>query len=362
MRQTICFFNTAIAWGGGEKWHYDTSLYLHERGHKVVVFTHPNSFLLKKLKKKSIPFEAIKLSNLSFVNPIKHKSLKSLFQKYDFTTIVMNLSRDVKIAGPVAKKAGLKRIIYRRGSAIPIKNTLLNRFYFKNVLTEILANSEETKRTILQNNVNLFPSAKIKVIHNGIDIPDYSLVHDQKKHDPKNGLTLINLGRLEHQKNQKFLLKVAKELLNRNIKFTLLIGGEGRLRTKLESQIKSLNLENCVFLEGYIENPLDFIKKGNVFLLPSLWEGFGYVIAEASICGLPVVTFDLSSNPELVIHGKTGYLTPKNDILKFVDAIQIFYSDKEKMEQMGMKGHHYIKENFNRKQKLNEIETYLLHG
>lgn len=58
----------------------------------------------------------------------------------------MNFSADIKTAGPAAKLAGVARIIYRRGSAIPIKNSLLNRFLFKRVLTDIIANSEATKK------------------------------------------------------------------------------------------------------------------------------------------------------------------------------------------------------------------------
>ena len=46
----------------------------------------------------------------------------------------------------------------------------------------------------------------------------------------------------------------------------------------------------------------------DVFLLPSLWEGFGYVIVEASLSELPIVAFDISSNSE-VINESTGFLT-----------------------------------------------------
>src|SRR5690606_7338009 len=141
----------------------------------------------------------------------------SIFKEHGFQTIVMNMSRDIKIAGPCAKRANIKRIVYRRGSAIPIKDTYLNRFLFKNVLTEVLANSQATKQTILENNGKLFPEDKIRVIHNGIDIPGEQSISQPPTGNPQKVFTLLTLGRLEKQKNQKFLIQLAKELNKRNL-------------------------------------------------------------------------------------------------------------------------------------------------
>src|SRR5690606_1106956 len=157
----ICFFNTAKVWGGGEKWHFEVSGHIHSKGYPVLVIAHRDSVLFQKLKGANIPCLGINLSNLGFLNPMKHHEICSIFKEHGFQTIVMNMSRDIKIAGPCAKRAKIKRIVYRRGSAIPIKDTYLNRFLFKNVLTEVLANSQATKQTILENNGKLFPEDKI---------------------------------------------------------------------------------------------------------------------------------------------------------------------------------------------------------
>ena len=206
----ICFFNTAIAWGGGEKWHLETASFLHRNGHKVLVVAHKKSVLLLKLKQTDIPCISVKISNPSFLNPLKHLGLKRELRRYPIETIVMNLSRDVKIAGVCAKALGIERIVYRRGSAIPIKNTFLNRYYFKNIVTEVLANSKATKRTVLQNNPSLFPKEKIKVIYNGIDL---SRKPEEKSESRTKEITftLVNLGRLEAQKNQESLIYLAEE-------------------------------------------------------------------------------------------------------------------------------------------------------
>lgn len=354
-----CFFNTAVAWGGGEKWHFDVSQQLHQNGHKVFVVAHQDSVLHQKLQKTEIPFATIKLSNLSFLNPFKHRMLQKLFIEKEISQLIMNLSRDVKIASVAAKKVGVSRIIYRRGSAIPIKNTFLNRYLFQNVLTEILTNSQATKRTVLENNSTLFPVEKIKVIYNGIQIPpDITDYHNLTSET----FTLVNLGRLEYQKNQTFLLDVAYQLKNKQIPFKLLIGGEGRLRQDLENKIQQLKLKEQVELVGFIEKPLEFIAKGNVFLLTSHWEGFGYVLAEASLCKKPIVAFNSSSNPEVVLNNKTGILTTPNNVDAFVEAIYSLYHNPKKILQMGEEGYRHVLQSFERKKQLKTIEDYLIHG
>lgn len=358
----ICFFNTAKAWGGGEKWHFEVSKHLFSKGHDVTVFARADSVLLQKLKAANIPSQGVHITNLSFLNPFKRLSIFKLLKKGNFDTIVMNLSRDIKIAGPGAKKAHINRIIYRRGSAIPIKNTFLNRHYFKNILTEVLANSEATKKTILENNPNLFPKDKIKVIYNGIDIVQTNVIENHRSKTSSKKITLINLGRLEYQKNQIFLVQLSKVLKKMNIPHQIIVGGSGRLQDKLDASIQELGVNNSVTLEGFIEKPLEFMQKGDVFVLPSLWEGFGYVLAEAALCKKPIIAFDLSSNPELVIDNKSGFLVPLNDVEAFAEKVQTLYEHPEMVTLMGQAGYDHISQNFDKKKQIEKIESYLIDG
>lgn len=353
----ICFFNSAIAWGGGEKWHFEVSAYLHSKGHPVIVFAHSKSVLWQKLQEAGIPSVPVTINNLSFINPIKRQKIYTELKKVAPETIVLNLSRDLKIAGSCAKAAGVKRIIYRRGSAIPIKNSFLNRHYFKNVLTDVLANSQATKKTVLEKNPNLFPEDKIRVIYNGIRIPE-----SDETAVPPSTFTLVNLGRLEAQKNQLFLVRLAKELKVRQIPAKIIIGGEGRLRSELEQEIKKLGVSDSVELEGFIEEPLEFMAKGTLFVLPSLWEGFGYVLAEAALQKKAIIAFDLSSNPELVLQNKTGILVEPNNIHAFADAVEKLYNDPALSKKMGQAGYQHVLTHFDKKENIKKIESYLVNG
>ncbi|MDT7829795.1 glycosyltransferase [Pricia sp. S334] len=362
--KTICFFNSTTAWGGGEKWHLEVCTHLHDLGYPVLAIVHQKSELFKRLSNTGIPCRGIKVGNLSFFSPFKINTVRYLLRENNVGTIVMNLSRDLKLAGLAARWEGLKRIIYRRGSAIPIKNSFLNRYYFSHVVTEVLANSEATKKTVLARNPGLFPENKIKVIYNGIDIEGFLArpirpVYQKKDADE---IVLCNLGRLEFQKNQRFLIALAAELQRREIKCMLVIGGTGRLRDELQGLVEQLHVQERVTFAGFIDNPPDLICSGDIFVLSSLWEGFGYVLAEAALCEKPIVAFDCSSNPEVVRDGSTGFLTPVDNVNAFADKVQFLAEHPKQREEMGRRGSAFIKENFDSAMIQGKIVNYLVHG
>ncbi len=359
--KTICFFNTTQSWGGGEKWHLETCSHMFNNGYKVLFITNEKSELYKKLQKTKINHIGLNITNLSFTNLFTINKVKRILKKNNVETIIINLSRDLKIAGLSSKIAGVNRIIYRRGSAIPIKNSFINRYYFKNIITDILANSAATKKTVLQNNPKLFPEKKIQVIYNGIDVDAFIA----KEYNPtyiknKNELVLVNLGRLEFQKNQKFLIELAKELKKRAVKFKLIIGGEGRLKNELIELTKNYNLEKEILFPGFIEKPKDLILSGDIFLLSSLWEGFGYVLAEAALCKKPIIAFNTSSNPEVVKNNISGFLTPLNDINIFADKVEYLKNNPTKMNEMGFNGYQNTLDTFDSKKNQKLIEEYLV--
>ena len=360
MNETICFFNTAIPWGGGEKWHFETAKHLHTNGCNVVVFCHKKSVLYKKVVLNNIPHEAISNSNRSFLNPFKLLSVKKCLEKHKVNTLVLNLSQDLKTGGFAGKLAGVQRIIYRRGSAIPIRNSMLNRFLYKNVLHEILVNSIATRDCILINNKTLFPKDHIHIIRNGIESDEFLKNNFNPYYKRKNDkLVLTNLGRLEEQKNQLFLIDVAVELRKRKIDFHMIIGGSGRLEEIIKNKISVNHLEDFVQLVGFVKNPKDLYMSGDVFLLPSLWEGFGYVIAEAGLCEKPTVAFDISSNPEVIDHNETGILVKYNDLTAFCDAIISFDKNRELITKMGTAAQKNVLDKFDEKTINTDVESYL---
>ncbi|MGB2136896.1 MAG: glycosyltransferase [Flavobacteriaceae bacterium] len=358
--KSFCFFNTVDQWGGGERWHLDMALHLRSKGHRVMVITQPGAVLGERAQKEGIAVFDIVLKNLSVLNPFTLHKLANIFRSNQVDTVVLNLSRDLKCGGISARMAGVKKIIFRRGSDRSVRNYFINRYLYQKVVTGILTNSQATKKAILSDGISLVDPDKITVIPNGIDIQSF-LNKDFQALQPKqkSSIVLGALGRLEPQKNFEFLIPVAMELKKRGIPFEFLIGGKGSQETRLKSLVDENDLTDVFQFLGFLDNPKDLLMSSDVFLLPSLWEGFGYVIVEASLSELPVVAFDISSNSE-VINEATGFLTPPHDVAAFCDKIAYLYNDLEERKAMGKAGRKFVVEHFESAKIFDRIESYLM--
>lgn len=357
--KTICFFNSIETWGGGEKWHFEMATYSSSQNDNVLFYLNKKSVLNEKLKIDNLKKEYIEVSNFTYLNFFKVNKVASVLKDAAVDVIVINSSQDMKFAGLAARKAGVKNIVYRRGSAIPIKNSFINRWFFSNIITNILANSNSTKQTINVLNKNIFPESKITVIPNGINTAKFLEEKNKLITKQNKVLTLGNLGRLVKQKNQVFLLEVAKELKKQKIDFKLVIGGEGKLMDFLLKKRTEYNLEKEVDFVGFVDKPVEFMSKIDVFLLSSLWEGFGYVIAEAMLCEKPVIAFNASSNPELVSENENGFLTKVNDVNLFVDKIKLLNNNSELILNLGKNGKNKIVSEFDAAISREKFRAYL---
>ncbi|MFO7809977.1 MAG: glycosyltransferase [Candidatus Delongbacteria bacterium] len=93
----------------------------------------------------------------------------------------------------------------------------------------------------------------------------------------------------------------------------LIIIGDGDRRNYLEALVLDLELTNRVFIIGSRDNPYKYIKNSDIFVLSSVYEGFGIVLIEAMACGLPVISTDCKSGPAEIISGESGVLVPVPD-------------------------------------------------
>lgn len=357
----VIFFNSTTKWGGGEKWHAEMVTALPSDKITPIGFAREGSSLYKKFQEAKIHTFKTRIHSLSFLNPILVRRLRNQFSKLEAEAIIINLPTDLKTAGLAAKKAGIPRIIYRRGSAIPIKNKRSNRFIFKNIVTDIIANSHETERTILANNSDLFPKEKIHIIYNGIKTQRY--FETPIPEEIKNGnspIVLGNLARLSYQKGQRFLVDLAKNLKAANKQFKILIGGEGELEQELKTLVKKNNLEQVIEFCGFIENPYEFLNKLDVLVFPSIWEGFGFSIVEAKLAKKPVVAFQISSNPEVIQDKIDGFLVPLNDMEAFTQATLKLMENPQLAKTMGEAGQADVLTNFTHERSVDNLLHFLL--
>jgi glycosyltransferase involved in cell wall biosynthesis len=124
---------------------------------------------------------------------------------------------------------------------------------------------------------------------------------------------ILGIGRLSFQKDFPTLLR-AFGYVRRIRHVRLILLGEGRERETLEALAKKLNIQEDVWMPGFLENPYALMSKASVFALSSVIEGFPNVLLEALACGCPVVSTDCPTGPrELLDYGAIGPLVPMRD-------------------------------------------------
>ncbi|MCG9791095.1 glycosyltransferase [Flavobacterium algicola] len=361
--KNICFVNSIIPWGGGEKWHYENALLLQENKYNISFITRPESVLFQKLQpNKAIHLFGIKIAKWSVFNPLKIFKIYSFLKENQIDTILLNFPNDLKIMAVAAKLANVPNIIYRRGSDIPIKYSFTNKLIFHNAITHMIANSVATSKSINVNSKgrDLFPKEKIKIIYNHINFnkDNSSDTTLYQKTDPEE-LILGNVGRIDKQKYQEFLVYVSEKLLQHGVKHKIIIAGTGKLETQLKKLIADKKLESQFIFSGFLNDVSLLYNTIDLFLLPSLWEGFGYVIAEASAHKKPTIAFNISSMPELIDDGKTGFIVPLNDLNLFCEKIIYFYKNRSELKTFGESAYQFSKDRFSKEVIVNDFLNYI---
>jgi len=363
LMKNICFFNSIKFWGGGEKLHLEYAVEFKKKNYNVLILSDKNSPLAKKAADHGIKTHHISVGNLSFLNPFKIIKLIDFYKKEKIDTVIFSASQDLKVGSISAKLAGVKNIVYLRGLAVPIKYGFLNHFILKSVLTHIVANSQETKNKILQNFTKYIDKEKVKTIYHGIELDVPNITSDDKLEEivsKGKGVILGNAGRLTAQKGQQHLIQIAKKLKDSNIEFTLFIAGTGEMQDELESLIDKNNLKNEIVLLGFVRDMEAFMNSIDIFLLSSIWEGFGYVLVEAMIKSKPVIAFNISSNPEIVTQDETGFLIDYNDIEMFAKKTQLLIQNEKLRKQFGEAGRKSAVHRFELSERITEFEYHLL--
>ncbi|RYD77856.1 MAG: glycosyltransferase family 1 protein [Sphingobacteriales bacterium] len=203
------------------------------------------------------------------------------------------------------------------------------------------------KKTILQNNAQLIDDKKITIIYNRIDVDALLQKEWHPFYHKQNGeLVLAHAGRLSFEKNQSFLIDLAVKLKEQGLAFKIILAGTGKDEAMLKEKANSMQVKDHIIFAGFVSNVMDIINSCDIFVLPSLWEGFGYVLAEAALAEKPVVAFNLTSIPEIVLHKKTGLLTPKNDPDDFVSCIIQLAADAQLRAEYGRNGRKHVEATF----------------
>lgn len=259
----------------------------------------------------------------------------TLFIKYR-PHVVHIQSKDDFIAGTYAARLVGARVIWSdyadlkhifRNHTIWYKNPIGKAVYLAAHLAEKIAVvSKEDKRLVIENIPNSQTiSNKMHVVYNGA-FDSYNPAIEKYK-----TFTFVSTGRLVTDKGVGELIEAFMRfnVIHKNSRLYLL--GDGPERQKFEK--KSQNHPAIHFL-GYQQEPLNYVAKSHVFLLPTYHEGFSLALVEACMLGIPIIATNVGGNPEIIKDNNNGLLIKVKSIDDIYDSMVLLYKNKTLCKQL----------------------------
>tara|TARA_B100000780_G_scaffold275342_1_gene241791 strand:- start:1716 stop:2819 length:1104 start_codon:yes stop_codon:yes gene_type:complete len=177
-------------------------------------------------------------------------------------------------------------------------------------------------------------------------------------------LNIINIGRMTDQKDQMLILKSLNNLKDR-IKFRCLILGKGVNYSNLRNFIIHNKLKKHIKLIGFKSNPYPYIKKSNLFILSSRFEGLPNVLLEAQYLNKFIISTDCPTGPkEILLNGKLGSLIKVGNQKQLEERVLYYYKNRDNSKlknkiQMGKENMKRFDFNFNCYKYYKTIKKYI---
>lgn len=215
----------------------------------------------------------------------------------------------------------------------------------------LVTGSEEMKKGYVEH-YGLNPE-KIKVMPNWINLERFQPTAGHPQGDHNRVKTLLFVHWLSKRKGADMIVPIIKHLVsdfNSSIPdFKLLVVGDGPHKEKLLEEVTENNLEKFIEIVGSIPNQeiINYYNKTDIFIMPSMEEGFPHVLLEAMACGVPYVASDVGAVREMSPETAQRFLVKPGDVEMFAHKIETLFSDEK------------IYEDF-KKEELQKVKEYSL--
>jgi len=319
---------------------------LSVKGHEIHFITYSQPVRLEKLR-ENIFFHEVRISDYPLFDytPYEQVLTSKLVDvvKYEKLDLL-----HVHYAIPHASAAYMaQQILKSQGINIPFITTLHGTDItlvgkdpsFHPVITFSINNSNKitaVSESLKQDTLDLFEIKKeIDVIPNFICFNEYQLPNNdkyKKRFAPNNEFIITHVSNFRKVKRIEDVVKTF-ELISNELSCKLILAGDGPERYRIEHLCRTkFNPDQVVFL-GNLKSTIEVLNISDLFLLPSEKESFGLAALEAMAAGVPVISTLSGGLPEVIEHGKSGYLSKIGDTDDMAkNAIQIL-SSKETHQQ-----------------------------
>jgi glycosyltransferase involved in cell wall biosynthesis len=204
---------------------------------------------------------------------------------------------------------------------------------------------------------------RLAIICSGIDLNRFKELSSDEKLKikkelgiPENSLVVGTAGRLVPVKGPEFLIEASKIIVSKYPDTYFLFAGDGPLRQSLEKKACRMGVKKNIIFLGWRDDVSKIISIFDIFVLPSLNEGMGRVLVEAMALRKPIVASCVGGIPDLVAHGKNGFLVPPKNPMELAKHIQLLLEDRGEREKMGSAGQETIF-NFSKERMIEDTES-----
>jgi glycosyltransferase involved in cell wall biosynthesis len=229
-----------------------------------------------------------------------------------------------------------------------------------------IANSEAVRQDTIRR--EKIAPGKILVIPNGVDLGRYEAVADEAlaaelKLPP--GPRVIVVSNLRPYKGYEYFLRAWRDVVERFPSAVAMLVGDGVLRTQLEAQAEELGISQSVRFLGLRHDVPALLAHADVYVHPSLQEGFSNSILEAMAAGKAIVATSVGGNVEAIADGATGLLVPAGDSDRLRAAMIRLLADPEGARRLGAAARAHVREHYEidaMVRRYEQVYTGLLEG
>jgi glycosyltransferase involved in cell wall biosynthesis len=349
--------------GGLERYVWNLSKYLTEKGHEVEIYTSN----IPRTKKFEV-IDGITIRRFtSIAEPLRNPIIPGLLcqdlheiKKFDIVQVHLLYSYTA-LYGFLLKSFTDSPLLLTHHGRMNFNEKYRDeivKVYEKTVFRELLKIGDRCV-VLSQKDAEFIASAGmdqklIKVIPNGIDPSD--LMHLTKiemnqflnQYNLKNKKIILFVGRLIAVKGVDTLIKAFFRIKNKgpDPDLVLAIVGDGDQSASLKRLVDDLNLSGSVIFFGElpISETIKFYQSSSIFVLPSLSEGFSTVLLEAMFYGIPVIASDIPFIRDYF--NKSAYLVPPENDEALADAIITLFKDNEMRDRLSASGKDLVKNTY----------------